>query len=129
MEAYKNYGDMNFFEGGLMIARDNEMDGEQYSILTCEYVNDADGAYLFSSGVIDLDDSWLDWDSIKAVAGGLEDGDNFDLVAEAYRYYGPSEFCGGTDEILTAEEVQDRMEGYAEEYEFESFPWRDGPLY
>lgn len=124
MAAYENYGDVNFFENGLMIM---DIGDDQYEILTCDFVNDADGdTYLFSHGLVDLSDSWLKLDEVREYAG--EEHEGAELVADIVRYWGPIEFNGGYEETLSSAEVMEAMEGFAEEYDFDEFPWRNGPL-
>lgn len=125
--AFTNYGDVNFFEYGLMIkdAGDND-----YEILTCLPISDEEGMYQFSYGTVCLDDSWLNWEGIESSCDvDRELNDPFELVRAAFDYYGAAEFCGGDVKVLAPEEVQEEMEAFAEVYEFDEFPWRDGPLY
>lgn len=125
MAVYENYGDMNFFEGGCFIMDCGDGD---YEYITCDFVNDSDGdTYLFGTGMIDPSDSWIDVDAVNACCGDGNTEGAF-LVRNILSYYGVAN-CNGDEELLSSAEVQERMNGYASEYEFETDTWSAGPLY
>lgn len=125
MARYENWGDANFFEGGLFIM---DCGDGGYEYIRCDFANDAgDDTYLFATGMIDPTDSYIDIDAARSSCGnGDEEGAA--LVRCILDYYGSAN-CGGTDELLSSAEVQARMRDYAEEYDFETDTWSQGPLY
>ena len=123
---YMNYGDRNFFEGGLYIMDCGDGD---YEFIKCDFANDSDGdTYLFSEGMIDPTDSWIDIDAVSNMAGAGE-LERAELARAIIDYYGPENCSGHYGEMLSSAEVQERMNGYAQEYEFEDDSWSAGPLY
>lgn len=124
VSVYENYGDANFFEGGMFIM--DEGDGD-YSVITCDYMNEGE-EYLWQVGMICPTDDWIDLEAVKDMAGRDSNDDPFLLVADIVHYYG-LEQAGGDFEVLNVAGVQERMNGYAKEYEFETDNWSAGPLY
>lgn len=125
MAQYENYGDMNFFEGGLFLM--DAGDGD-YEFIQCDFVNDTDGdTYLFTTGIVNANDSWVDLNAVRSSVE-VHNDDGAELARAVLAYYGP-ENCGGHEgELLSSAEVQERMNGYTEEYEFDTDTWSAGPL-
>lgn len=125
MSIYENYGDANFFEGGCFIMDTGDGD---YEVITCDFVNDADDdTYLFCTGIVCPEDSWIDLDAVRSFCGDNA-AEGAELVREIVAYYG-LEQVGAECQMLSSAEVIEQMNGYASEYEFECDTWSDGPLY
>lgn len=106
--VYENYGDVNFLDTGLLLAKDPS-NPRCFYFIECDPVLPWEGdigKYYIMTGYIDIDDSWIDEDAVNKFADITRD--NPEWFAEALlRYYGASEF--GADypyDTMTAEEVE-----------------------
>lgn len=125
-DTYENYGDANFFQGGLFIK--NCWD-DTYDVITCDFINDADGdkCYLVQDGSVDISDDWIDVDAVLDCAG-VDEAEGAEFVAEAVRYYGLIQFGSTREYRMSPEEVIEFMNDYSAEYEFDTNTWGEGPL-
>lgn len=120
--VWGNYGDVNFLDGGCIIAKDPDNDSGYYVIL-CDYVYDTPGEnnYLLQDCYVDIDDSWID-------VAEVEQADNVNKETEpewfaryCIDWYGGENFGAnvpprGLDDytglLYTAEEVEEYMSKY-----------------
>ena len=74
---YHNYGDVNFFEHGVLVDIDHEYDPEagrrEVSIIRCEPYSDEENLYQFGELTVDIDDSWIDRAAVMGFIGMTEE--------------------------------------------------------
>jgi hypothetical protein len=102
--VWENYGDINPLDhGGLFISKDNDSfsDRQFYVIQVIPYPYRE--AWLIQDGLIDLDDDWIEWDSVKETMGTPEDASDEHLATEVMYYYGSHTGCREFD-------IEDRAE-------------------
>ena len=68
---YKNYGDVNFFEYGVLV--DDEHSDTQFNMLLCRPYDDEDDLYQYNEVNIDITDSWIDKKGVMSFIGMDED--------------------------------------------------------
>lgn len=109
---YINYGDMNFFEYGVLV--DAEHSDTEIKILYCRPFEDVEDQYFFADCLIDISDTWIDKKSIMDYIGMTEE--NFDLVFFAIgciEYYGAENFSSPYDGYQFSElEIKERLKHY-----------------
>ena len=91
---YRNYGDVNFFEHGLLVAHDETKDKNGFYILHCEPL-DYEDEYYFGDVYVDITDSWIDKEAVMDFADitSLEtEEDEIQYAIACYDYYGAMEF-------------------------------------
>lgn len=99
---YKNYGDKDFFEFGILA---KECD-EYVNVLYCSPDPDKEGKYIFANCYVDPDADWVD----KSVLSCDTDADRVIRAIACVEYYGVCEFTSGAGyELLSREEVEDRL--------------------
>lgn len=64
---YRNYGDRNFFEHGILA--DSDHSDTVIDLLLCEPYSDEEDLYCFARVQVDLEDAWIDWDMIQSITG------------------------------------------------------------
>jgi hypothetical protein len=116
--TYENYGDANFLDGGLLLAEDPGYPGCFY-FYKCDFVNDtkSDRHYLLTNGYIDINDSWIDVDSVESFSDAMKESDPWWFAEACLQYYGAENFGGNVpmrgddldDWLLTSEEVEEHM--------------------
>lgn len=116
--VYESYGDSNFLDGGLLLAKDSSFPGCFY-FYKCDFVNDVDSPkhYLLTNGYIDINDSWIDVDEVESFADCSKETDPEWFAEALLQYYGAENFGGNVpmrgDDLdswlLTAEEVENEM--------------------
>ena len=115
---YKNYGDRDFFEYGMLV--DDEHSDTEFSILFCSplYDENEDGEelFMFADCFVDIEDSWIDKDAVKSYGCFDEyDDDNRNIMfaIDCISYYGAEEFSSPYDGYMfTRKEIEDRLKRY-----------------
>lgn len=118
---YTNYGDVNFFEHGILI--DSDHTDTVFDMLICEPYTDKEDLYQFSRIQVDIEEDWIDKEAVMAYAGMTKD--NFDPIRYAIaceEYYGLQEF--GADSFsynynwqkVNKEEILKQLKGYLIDY-------------
>lgn len=106
---YKNYGDENFFEYGVLMEKEKESE-DVYNIIICQpdYLNE--NSYLFSACSIDINDTWIDKKSVLEYSGLEEFGKNLkeETALAVVEHYGAYN-CGGSFSHKKKNEVIDYM--------------------
>ena len=119
---YENYGDVNFLDGGCLIAKDDRYDGCYY-VITCDLVYDVDSPhhYLIQECYVDINDNWIDVSAVEDYSGVSKESDPEWFAEALVRYYGGEEFgayvpdrgLSNYDDVLyTAEGVEEYMKQY-----------------
>ena len=107
---WENYGDVNFLDGGCVLRKE----GNYYHIIRCDFgwdMGDNPAHYMVSDVMLDINDSWIDRKAIEDYADCDKDTEPDWFAVSTVLYYGP-ENCGGTAEMMTAQEVEDYMSNY-----------------
>ena len=95
---YRNYGDKDFFEYGILA--DSDHSDTEIDLLVCRPYPDEEDLYEFAHIVIDVTDTWIDMDAVCRCAG-LTDaeaaGDPVRFAIACYECYGAQEF--GADSL------------------------------
>ena len=109
---YKNYGDINFFEYGVLV--DNDHRENEINILYCMPYDDEENLYLFADCSVDITDDWLDKKGIMDYIGMEEN--NFDSIQFAIgciEYYGVENFSSPyAGYQFTREEIEEMLKHY-----------------
>lgn len=93
---YINYGDVNFFERGMLV--DSDHSDTEYSILYCMPYDDEEDLYQFADCTVDITDSWINKQKVMSFLG--MDDTTFDPILYAIGcidYYGADNF--GADNL------------------------------
>ena len=114
---YKNFGDKNFFEYGILL--DNDHSDTQFPILfcapLCEEDENGNQLYHFADCYVDVDSEWFDFDAIESCCGSWDSNES--LAIAALNYYGSNEFSDSWgDTIFTAEEIVEKLRNYHIDY-------------
>lgn len=111
---YKNYGDVNFFDYGVLVEKESE---NIYNIITCQTDCDSENNYLFSTCQVDITDSWIDKHDVCAYAS-IKDVSINDIEEEkvwfaiaVVNYYG-AYHCNGDETWKKKNEVIDYINSY-----------------
>ena len=119
---YNNYGDVNFFENGILLKEEEE---NVYNIIYCQPDNDEENNYLFSDTNVDITGSWIDKNDVCKYAGlrsysidYIEEEKALFAIA-CISYYGAENF--GRTSWKKKNEIIDYMVDYEEEIEDYSF--------
>lgn len=109
---YKNYGDINFFEYGILV--DNENIENEIDILYCRPYDDEENLYLFADCMVDINESWIDKEAVMNFIGMNKD--NFDSIQFAIGcidYYGVENFSSPYNGYqFTKEEIKEVLKNY-----------------
>lgn len=103
---YYAIGDINPLEGCIYIKHDSE---DSYSYIAIEPINDNNTCIVYY-GSVDLDDSWINWDSVKDTC----DTDMTNPYCKAYdviSYYGHYNL-GSSEYELTEQEVYEVLKNH-----------------
>lgn len=110
---YSNLGDVNFFEYGMLIEKEND---DCYNVIYCmpysdsEYNDDNDDIFQFGYLTVDPNDSWIDKEDIIEYAGldSNQPDSPYYFVAACISYYGALSF-GNVYDYLKRKEIQEVM--------------------
>lgn len=93
---YRNYGDKNFFEYGVLV--DDEHSDTEYDILWCMPFSDKEGMFLYAKCRVDISDSWIDRDTVMQYCGIDENSfDPIQFAISCIDYYGVENFSDPYD--------------------------------
>ena len=84
-QLYSNYGDVNFFEYGILAKHDPA--GDTVDLLLCRPIPDKEHEYIFASISIDINDDWIDRDNVTNFAGLAPDASAIDFAIACSEYY------------------------------------------
>ena len=113
---YKNYGDVNFLEYGLLIEEQSE---NQFNFIVCRPFSDCENKYQYCDGYIDISDSWIDKESVMNYIGMEEKFDRIQFAIGCIEYYSLENF-GIVNNDYTKEEVIENIKyikDYIEDYD------------
>lgn len=105
---YKNYGDVNFLEYGLLV--EEEKKNEIYKMIICRLYSDKENKYIYGSCYVDITDSWIEKNEVMDYIGMSEE--NFEPIQFAIgciEYYS-LEYFGLFGNDYTKEEIIEDME-------------------
>jgi hypothetical protein len=86
---WENFGDVNPIEhGGTFVLYDNEIQGRRYYVISLSSYIDGEEKWGIIDAYIDLDDEWIEWESIKSIMETPEDADDKVLATDVMEYYG-----------------------------------------
>lgn len=109
---YINYGDVNFFENGILV--DAEHSDTEIKILYCRPYDDEEDKFLFADCTVDITDSWINKKSVMDCLGMTEE--TFDFIQFAIgcvEYYGVENFSSPYDGYqFTRKEIEERLKYY-----------------
>lgn len=105
---YKNYGDVNFLEYGILV--EEEKENEIYNMIICRPYSDVENKYIYGLCYVDITDNWIEKDKVMNYIGMTEE--NFEPIQFAIgctEYYSLEDFgLFGND--YTKEEILQDME-------------------
>ena len=107
---YKNYGDINFFEYGVLV--EEKKKDKIYNIILCRPYFDDDNVFQYGQVTIDITENWLDKNQIMDYIGITEN--NFDPIQFAIgctEYYNLVNF-GLYKSDYTKEEIKEDLRNY-----------------
>ena len=104
---FENYGDANFFDGGVLV----EKEGNEYHVIKCNLDCDTE-KYFLTDDVIDINDAWIDKNEVESFCDKTDDDALF--ASDIISYYGTqnSYYIG---EELTKSEVVNYMKDFKNE--------------
>lgn len=103
---WENYGDINPIEhGGMFVKQDLEISGRYYYVVSLTHIG-SEGKWLLIDGYIDLNDDWIEWDSVKKTMNTPKDADDRYLATDVMHYYGTH--CSNGEEVLLESEKEVR---------------------
>lgn len=109
--SWENYGDVNPIDhGGMFVKHDDQVSGRNYYVVSLQnFVDEGERKWLLIDGYIDLDDDWIEWESIKATMDTDEGASDEWLACDVMHYYGTH--CSNSEsEIIESEsDVRDRL--------------------
>lgn len=88
---YKNYGDKNFLEYGVLV--EEEKENETYNMIICRPYSDMENKYVYGLCYVDITDSWIEKNEVMDYIGMSEE--NFEPIQFAIgctEYYGLENF-------------------------------------
>jgi hypothetical protein len=94
--TWTNYGDVNPIEhGGMFVSKDKDSSSERqfYVIQVIPNGYEGEEKWLVYDGLIDLEDSWIEWDAIKETMDTPEGSDDEYLATDVMHYYGVHTGC------------------------------------
>ena len=102
---YKNYGDKNFLEYGILV--EEEKENEIYNMIICRPYSDMENKYIYGLCYVDITDDWIEKDKVMNYIGMSEE--NFE----------PIQFAIGCTEYYSLENFglffNDYTKGYTKE--------------
>jgi hypothetical protein len=104
-KKWENYGDVNPIEhGGMFVLYDEEIEGRCYYVIEVNSEIDGEEKWAIIDGYVDLDDDWIEWDSINETMDSPSDADDKRLVTDVMHYYG-THLSNGKMEIIDNREM------------------------
>lgn len=92
--TWGNYGDVNPIDhGGMFVSKDEDVERSFYVIQVTPLEDSTEERWLVQDGYIDLDDSWIEWDRLKATMDTPENADDEYLAIDVMQYYGGHTGC------------------------------------
>lgn len=109
---YKNYGDRNFFEYGLLV--DAEHSDTEFSILYCMPYCDEEDKYFFADCTVDINDNWINRELILMTCGMSEGKfDPVEFACACVFVYGAENFSSPYNGYtFTRKEIEERLKYY-----------------
>ena len=104
----KNYGDVDFFEYGVLV---EEISENEYAIVKCQCNCDEENNYLLQDDVVNITDSWIDKNKVCSYIGlrsysiDYTDEEKIQLAIGILDYYGEQSSKGGS--FMTKNEIID----------------------
>lgn len=110
--SWENYGDVNPVEhGGVFVKHDKEIGGRCFYIVKLDSVDDGNGEqWHLINGYIDLDDDWIEWESVKSTMDIQENTDDESLAVDLIHYYGTHLSNGAWETHYSEKDVLNRLE-------------------
>ena len=81
---YQNYGDVNFFEYGVLI--DDTHTDSEFDMLRCMPYSDEEDLFMFAPLHVDLNDGWMEIEEVMDYAG-IEEFDPVEYAIACTDYY------------------------------------------
>lgn len=110
-EMYKSYGDVNFFDGGILV---KEIGENEYDVITCYGNPDEENSYLFTTEQVNITDDWIDKHDVCSYCGlrdysiDYTDEEKIQLAIGIVQYYG--NHCGTPQRFLSKNEIIDEID-------------------
>ena len=115
---YKNYGDVDFFQRGVLVEADNNSP-TTFHMLRCEPYTDQEDLFQFASVYVDISDTWIDKDRVLSNIGMTEaDFDPLQFAigcTDCYSWdnFGALDYSGSYDwQKCTREQVEEQLKAY-----------------
>lgn len=107
--SWTNYGDVNPIEhGGTFVKHDEVIGGRNYYAIKLTPMED--GTWLVIDGYIDLDDSWIEWESLRSTMDTPIDASDELLACDCVEYYGNHTSNGEEKIISERKEIEKFLE-------------------
>ena len=93
---YRNFGDRNFFEYGVLVD-DHESTDKVFDMLLCRPYSDREDLFQFARVAVNTEDSWIDRAAVMSFAGMTEeDYNSLNFAIACTDYYSWDNFgaCG-----------------------------------
>jgi hypothetical protein len=114
---WENYGDVNPIEhGGIWIKPDVPTFPGCFYLVKNIPLDDTYGWFV-QDGYIDLNDDWIEWDSVFSYAGIDWTAPAEIRAIAAFDYYGPLEFSGESKLVYNDKDLQAELEEWEIEVE------------
>lgn len=120
---FESYGDVNFFDGGILI---REVSENRYEIITCYVNSDEEDSYLLTYGEVDITDDFIDkhdvcsYSSLRDVSIDYTDEEKKLFAIAVVDYYGSS--CSEiVQSFLSKNEIIDKIDSYINDIEWEYY--------
>ena len=114
---YINYGDVNFFENGILV--DAEHSDTEINILYCKPFyseEEQDERYFFADCTVDIEDSWIDKKAVMEFIDMTEENfNNIHFAIGCIEYYGAENFADFLyvkHVFSRKEEIEERLKHY-----------------
>ena len=95
---FANYGDINFFDGGVLV----EKEGNNYHVIKCNLDCDTE-KYFLTDDFIDINNAWIDKNEVESFCGKTDDDALF--ASDIISYYGTQNYYMGEEELTRAEVI------------------------
>ena len=112
---YQNYGDVNFFEYGVLI--DDTHTDSEFDMLRCMPYSDEEDLFMFAPLHIDLNDGWMEIEEVMDYAG-IEEFDPVEYAIACTDYYSWDNFISMGYYLpydwqrMTRKEIIEELKGY-----------------
>ncbi len=108
---YKNYGDRDFFEYGVLI--DSNHSDTEFNIIYCRPIDDKENCYIFAECNVNITDEWINKGDVMNFIGMNNENFNPEYFAiGCIEYYGVSLFSRAyscSEMYYTKEEIKDSL--------------------